>query len=279
MATTHDEGFFSARDNLRLFWQSEVPDAPKAHVAIIHGYGDHSGRYKRTTDALTKSGFAVHSFDYRGHGQADGRRGHCDKWTDMSSDLELFLNKVKGKLSGKKLFVFAHSHGGLLMVHHLKHHGADGIAGLILSNPYLKLALVPPAIKVFAAKAIGKIIPWMPTPTGLTAKDLTRDPEIQAEIAKDPLYGRNATPRWFIEANKAQVEALTYGSALTVPTYLLLGEKDGIASVAANKAFFATVSSHDKQVKEYPGMLHEIWNEQGREEVWRDMSEWISQHL
>lgn len=277
--TTHDEGFFSARDNLRLFWESDVPENPKAHVAIIHGYGDHAGRYKRTIDALTKEGFAVHAFDYRGHGQADGRRGHCDRFSDMLSDLELFLNKVKGKLGGKKLFVFAHSHGGLMITHHLKHHGADGISGVILSNPYLKLALVPPALKVFAAKAVGKIIPWLPTPTGLTAKDLTRDLEIQAEIEKDKLYGRNATPRWFVESSKAQLEALTYGGALQLPVYLLLGEKDGIASVPANKQFFDSIGSSDKRLKEYPGMLHEIWNEQGKEEVWRDISQWISQHL
>lgn len=279
MAATHDEGFFSAHDNLRLFWESDVPDAPKAHVAIIHGYGDHAGRYRRTIDALVNDGYAVHAFDYRGHGQADGRRGHTDKFSDMLSDLELFMNKVAGKLAGKKLFVFAHSHGGLMMMHHLKKHGADGVSGVIVSGPYLKLALVPPAIKVIGAKLIGKVIPWLPTPTGLTSKDLTRDPAIQAEIDKDPLYGRNATPRWFVESNRAQLEALGFGSDIKVPVYMLLGEKDGIASVPANKEFFATLGTADKQLKVYPGMLHEIWNETGREEVWRDISQWISQHL
>ncbi|MFL5321850.1 MAG: alpha/beta fold hydrolase [Myxococcaceae bacterium] len=112
----NDEGFFSARDNLRLFWESHVPDSPKAHVAIIHGYGDHAGRYRRTSEALVKDGFGVHAFDYRGHGQADGRRGYADKWRDFVSDLELFLEKAKTKASGKKLFVLAHSHGGLMMV-------------------------------------------------------------------------------------------------------------------------------------------------------------------
>ena len=76
----HDEGFFSARDNLRLFWETDLPDGPpRAHLGVVHGYADHCGRYRATIDALVGRGFAVHAFDYRGHGQADGRRGHCDR--------------------------------------------------------------------------------------------------------------------------------------------------------------------------------------------------------
>lgn len=279
MATAHDEGFFSARDNLRLFWESDIPDNPKAHVAIIHGYGDHCGRYRRTIDALVKDGFAVHAFDYRGHGQADGRRGYAEKWKDFLSDLELFLEKVKQKASGKKLFVMGHSHGGLMLVHHLHARGADGITGVILSSPYLKLALTPPALKVFGAKLIGNVIPWLPVSTGLTAKDLTQDTDIQREIEADPLYGKAATPRWFVESGVAQLEAMRYGGDVKVPVLLFAGEKDGVASTPAAKEFFGTIASSDKTWKEYPGMLHECWNESGRADVWRDISQWISAHL
>src|SRR4051794_21310961 len=197
---THDEGFFSARDNLRLFWESDVPDAPKAHIAIVHGYGDHVGRYRRTIDALVKDGFAVHAFDYRGHGQADGRRAYAEKWRDYVSDLELFLEKVKLKAAGKKLFVMGHSHGGLMMVHYLHGRGGDGLSGVIFSAPYLKLAITPPALKVLGAKVVGKLIPWMPIATEIKATDLTTDPELIAEANKDPLYLHVVTPRWFLES-------------------------------------------------------------------------------
>src|SRR3954468_20714771 len=99
----HDEGFFSAKDNLRLFWESDLPDRePKAHVAIVHGYGDHAGRYRATIDALVKDGFGVHAFDYRGHGQGDGRRAYADRFTDYVDDLEAFWRKLSGPTNGKK---------------------------------------------------------------------------------------------------------------------------------------------------------------------------------
>lgn len=276
---THDEGFFSARDNLRLFWESDVPDNPKAHVALVHGYGDHSGRYRRTIDALVKDGFAVHAFDYRGHGQADGRRGYAEKWTDFLSDLELFLEKTKGKTGGKKLFVLAHSHGGLMLVHHLHERGDAGLSGAVVSAPYLKLAITPPAFKLFSAKIVGKIIPWLPIATELTSKDLTADAELQAEADRDPLYGRVVTPRWFLESTAAQGKALTWGSDVKLPVFVFCGEKDGVASPAATKKFFGTIASADKTFKEYPGTFHEPWNDVNRADVWRDISLWISAHL
>src|SRR5258708_26482380 len=86
----HDEGFFNAKDNLRLFWESDLPDQPKAHLGIVHGYADHSGRYRKFIDALVADGFAVHAFDYRGHGQAGGRRGYCGKFSEFIDDLYAF---------------------------------------------------------------------------------------------------------------------------------------------------------------------------------------------
>src|SRR5687768_10220948 len=196
----HDEGFFSAKDNLRLYWESELPDAPRAHVAVVHGYADHLGRYRKTIEALGKEGFAVHAFDYRGHGQADGRRGHCDSFSEYLDDLQLFVERVAGEAKGKKLFLIGHSHGGLM----LAMHGLSrppGIAGTIYSSPYLKLALTPPAVKVAVAKIVGRIVPWLPITNELKIEQLSRDPEVRAATERDPLYNRKVTPRWFSESN------------------------------------------------------------------------------
>ena len=128
----HDEGFFSAKDNLRLFWESDVPPRPKAHVGIVHGYGDHCGRYRKFIDALVADGFAVHAFDYRGHGQADGRRGYCEKFSEFVDDLETFWMRVRGAAGSKKSFLFAHSHGGLMAIHYQMRKPPE-LAGLVLS--------------------------------------------------------------------------------------------------------------------------------------------------
>jgi lysophospholipase len=274
----HDEGFFSAKDNLRLFWVSDVPEQPRAHVALVHGYGDHSGRYRPVVDALVADGFAVHSFDYRGHGRADGRRGHADRWTDFVDDLAVFWARMRRAAGGQKLFLLGHSHGGLMALHWLAR-DVQGLSGLVLSAPYLRLALTPPALKVLAARLVSPVLPWLPIKSGLKAADLTRDEAIQAATLADPLYLDIATPRWFTESTRAQVQALGTGPSVKVPLLLVCGEKDGVASTVASRAFLESVASADKTYKEYPGMRHEPLTEVGRDEVFRDISGWISKHL
>jgi lysophospholipase len=275
----HDEGFFSAKDKLQLFWVSDLPDGPpRAHLALVHGYGDHSGRYRPLIDALVADGYAVHSFDYRGHGRAGGRRGHADRWPLFVDDLEVFWARVRRAAGGEKTFLFAHSHGGLMALHWLTR-DVQGLSGLVLSAPYLRLALTPPALKVVAARLVGPLLPWLPIKSGLKAADLTRDEAIQASTLADPLYLDIATPGWFVESSRAQVQALATGPALQVPLLMLCGEKDGVASTVASRAFFESVASADKTYKEYVGMRHEPMNEVGRDEVFRDISGWISKHL
>lgn len=274
----HQEGFFSAKDNLRLFWETETPDTPKAHIGVVHGYGDHCGRYRKTIAHLANDGFAVHAFDYRGHGQADGRRGFCDRFSDYLDDLDLFWKRVRQAAGTQKSFLLAHSNGALMAILWLARK-PEGLAGVILSAPYLKLALKPSAMKIFSAKVVGRVLPWMPVKTELTPEDLTCNVEEQRLVAKDPLYNRTVTPRWFNESNAAQLEAVKAGPSLTLPIFVLCGEKDGVASPEAARAFFETIGATDKRFKQYPNMRHEPLNEVGQAEVWADISGWISAHL
>ena len=274
----HDEGFFNAKDNLRLFWESDLPDKPRAHLGIVHGYADHSGRYRKFIDSLVADNFAVHAFDYRGHGQADGRRGYCEKFSDFVDDLETFWMRVRSAAGPKKSFLFAHSHGGLMAIHYQMRKPPE-LAGLVLSAPYLKLALKPPPLKVVAARAIGKIVPWLPVKNDIRPELLTRDVEAQRAVERDHLYNRSVTPRWFNEANAAQLQALTMAPQIRLPVLVICGAADGIASTETTREFFQRIGSADKQYKEYPGMRHEVANEIGKESVWKDVSGWISKHL
>jgi lysophospholipase len=275
----HDEGFFTAKDRLRLYWTSDLPEAPRAHVAVVHGYADHIGRYRPVTEALLADGFAVHGFDYRGHGRADGRRGFCDKWPDYVDDLACYWERVRKAAGGQKVFLLAHSHGALMAVHLLASRGMPGLSGLVLSAPYFKLAITPPALKVLAAKVVGRVVPWLPIPSELKIEALTRDPDIQRATSEDPLYIRTVTPRWFVQSTRAQAEALGMAVRVTAPIFILCGSADGVAAPASARSFFETVGAADKKFKEYPGMRHEPLNELGRDEVFRDISGWISAHL
>lgn len=274
-----DEGFFTGKDGLRLYWMSERPEQPRAHVLVVHGYGDHIGRYRTAFDALTAQGFAVHGFDYRGHGRADGRRGFCNAWPDYLDDLAGFHERVRREAGDRKLFVLAHSHGALMTVHLLGRGGLQGVSGVVLSAPYFKLAITPPLLKVAAARAAGKVVPWLPIKTEITPEDLSRDEAVQQAARQDPLYNQIVTPRWFIESTEAQTRVMTLAPEVKVPLFLLCGTDDRVASVDAGRRFFDALGSQDKVYKAYPGMRHEPLNELGKEEVQRDISNWISTHL
>ncbi len=253
-----EEGFFSGRDNTRLFWQSLLPDGdPVAFVGVVHGYGDHSGRYTRFMHHLVDQGLGVLAFDYRGHGRADGKRGYCERWGDYLSDLEVFWARLRGMASGKPVFLFAHSHGGLMALHWVVS-GVQGLKGLMLSAPYLALALDPPKMKIFSAKVAGLVIPWLPVPTGIEYAQLSRDPKWQEETKADPLYGTKATPRWFVQSTQAQEAILKVGDRVSAPLLMCTGGDDPIASTATSRRFFDTLGSSDKRYIEYPGMRHEI---------------------
>lgn len=277
---THDEGFFTAKDGTRLFWASDLPDGrPRAHVALVHGYGDHCGRYRDVIGALVADGFAVHGFDYRGHGRADGRRGYAQRWGDYVDDLERFWGRVRQAAGALPTFLLAHSHGGLMAVHALGHGRLPDVAGVILSAPYLKLAITPPRLKVLGARLAGTVLPWLPVPSELKLEDLSTDPEWVRKTGEDPLYIRTVTPRWFTESTKAQAQATALAPRLTQPLLHFCGAEDPVASVEASRAFFERVGASDKRFKTYPGMRHESLCERGRADVFRDISGWISSHL
>jgi lysophospholipase len=278
MIGRRDEGFFSGRDSTRLFWRSHLPAGDFSDViGIVHGYGDHSGRYARTAEALVNDGHGVLSFDYRGHGKADGRRGHVGEWTEFLDDLAVFWARVRQLASGKPTFLLGHSHGGLMSTHFAARK-PEGLKGLVLSSPYYRLAKNPPALQVFGARLVGTVIPFFQIPTGLTPQMFSRDPEWWKETTDDPLYGKTATPRWFVQHLKWQEQLSGLGPQITLPVLMLTGQNDPVASTPAAKGFFDTIASADKTYKEYPGMLHEIFAETGKEEVWADISRWISTH-
>jgi len=275
-----DEGFFSAHDHLRLFWETTFPEgASRAQVGVVHGYGDHCGRYRGAIEALAAQGFTVHAFDYRGHGKSDGRRGFCAHYGELVEDLVRFWQRIRMASGDQKAFLVAHSNGGLMALKWLETGGGQGLQGLVLSAPYLQLAITPPATKLFAARVANRLVPWIPLKTELTSKDLTRDEAVQRQTDEDPLYHRVVTPRWFNEAKRVQGEVLKDAASVTVPLFVFCGAEDPVAAPAAARIFFDAAGAKDKRFKSYPGMRHEPLSEQGREEVFRDIGGWISEHV
>jgi alpha-beta hydrolase superfamily lysophospholipase len=274
----HEEGFLNSADHLRLYWQRYTPPAPRATVAILHGGGDHSGRYPAITAAVVRAGFQAALVDFRGHGQSDGRRWHVDAFSDYLSDLDAFVAKLsQDGVAGEQLYVVAHSQGALVAALWGLSRGQH-VRGFVLSSPYFRLALRPPLAKVLGARLAGKVVPWLPVSTGLDVEDLTSDPELQRWTDRDPLYGRATTPRWFDEAGKAQLEVLRRAPEFRAPVLVLAAGADRIADAAAARAFVDAAGSSDKRLEVYAGFRHEIFNEVERDRPIAEAVAWLRGH-
>ena len=271
-----EEGYFSARDGLRLFWHTAKAQSPAAHVAVVHGYAEHLGRHAEVTRALADAGYTVHLLDCRGHGQSGGKRAHADNFDQYLSDLELFLARVKEQARGLPVFLVGHSHGGLIAARYLLDK-PEAVRGVVLSSPYFRLKLEVPALKILAGKLMARIFPSLPMRNDLKAEQLTRDVAIQNATKADPLYQQIATPGWFTASNGAQETVLRRATEFVTPFLLLFGGADPIADPAAGREFFEAATSKDKQHKQYDGLLHELFHEPERDLVFKDVIGWLDE--
>ena len=188
----HEEGFLNSADHLRLYWQRFTPERALATVVVLHGGGDHSGRYPGITAALVRAGFQVALLDFRGHGQSDGRRWHVDAFSDYLHDLDAFVAKLsQDGVARDRLFIVGHSQGGLIAAL-----WAD-IARPAPLGPRPLVAVLqagarsrPPRRCSPGSSSAG----WCRgcrSPPGLQMSQLTSDPELQRWTDRDPLYGRD----------------------------------------------------------------------------------------
>lgn len=273
-----EEGQLVSRDGTRLHWQRYAPPRPRATVAVLPGGGDHGGRYPALTRALVAAGFEVALLDFRGHGRSEGRRWHVDAFSEYHDDLDAFVAAVRERAGDRRLFVAAHSMGGLIAAGWglLPGRRADGF---VFSSPWLRPAVEPPRLKVALGRAAGRLVPWLPFATGLKLEELTSDPEMQRWTDQDPLYGRKTTPRWFEEATAAQAALLPRMREFRHPLLVLAGGADRIADPAAGEAFADQAGAADKAFLLYPGLRHELWNEADRDRTVGDAVAWIAARL
>lgn len=274
MTVKNTEGVVSRSGGPALYQFTAAPEDARAIVAIVHGYADHGKRYAAVQEAWAKKGIGSIAIDLRGHGRAEGTRGYCDRFDQFVDDVDELTKLVNQTFPNKPAFLFGHSFGGLVTPTLLRRSPGQ-YRGLLLSNPYFKLALQVPFVKVLAGKIASRIVPKFGIPTGLGGEALTHDKKLAAAYDKDPLVFKNATARWFTETVKAQAAALANASKLTLPLYVALGTGDPVVDCAGGRAFYESASSKDKTKREYEGLLHEILNEPEWPSIADAMAEWV----
>lgn len=275
----HREATLRGAADIELFVQTWRPiGAIRGVVAIVHGIGEHSGRYGFLVERLLEHGFAVAALDNRGHGRSGGIHGHVDSWTQYREDVRTFVLYVSAQFMRLPLFLYGHSLGGLIVTDYVLFFPEE-LDGLIVSgNPLRPTGSAKPFL-ILVARVLSRYKPTISFDLGLDDNALSRDPEIVKAYRDDPLVHRRVTARWGTETLAAIERVRARASEIRLPLLILHGEADLINSVEGSRELFNLASSADKQLRVYPGGYHEPHNDLDREVVASDVVEWIIEHV
>ncbi len=278
--TRPSEGTYTTSDGLQLrilTWLPEEGAKINGVVVIAHGLGEHAGRYEHVADALTAAGFAVRALDHRGHGRSGGLRGHVDEFAQLPRDLAAVVQAFRAEHPGLPAVVMGHSLGGLVTLQFHINHPDHGLDGLILSNPLLAVAFVPPRWKTMAARLLGRIAPRLRLDNELDTSEISRDPAEVKAYEDDPLVHRLISTRLFNEMMAAAARTPASASSFRLPTLWVLGGSDKIVSAKAGEAFARTLPADATTIRVWPESYHEPHNDLDKAEVIEAIVGWVQE--
>lgn len=268
-------------DGLTLFSRHWARSNPRGVVVVSHGFGEHGGCYDHVASRLgTSLDLDTVAPDFRGHGRSPGRRGVVRRYEDLLTDLTAVFDWAGDERPGLPRFVLGHSNGGQLSLRlALDARSGPCIAGLILSNPALRVASRVPRYKLSLGRFLLKHAPGVTLSARIAANRLTRDPSMQRLHRVDRLrHARMSAPFFFGMAEGGHLIA-ERAVDVTVPLLMLLGGDDPVIDAGFSSKVFERIGSKDKTLRLYPRMLHEPLNELGREQVFEDVVAWLDARL
>ncbi len=274
----HDEGTFNGYEGLELYYQRWRPEGePKAVLPIVHGFGEHSGRYGNVVDWFVPKGYAVYGFDLRGHGRSPGPRGYLNEWAEFRGDVKSFLELVREQEPGRPLFLLGHSLGGLIVLEYVLHH-PEGLVGVIASGPLLAQASISPFL-IMMSKVLSSVMPRFTLDTNLDATTISRDPAVVEAYVSDPLVHSLGTPRLSTELDRAIEWTQAHGAEMRIPCLIVHGSADQLVPPEGSRIFYENMTLSDKERQVYEGYYHEVFNDVGKERVLAAVEAWVEHHL
>lgn len=262
----------------KLFYQSWVPDAPRAVVVLAHGYAEHLGRYDHVADRFSCDGIAVLALDHWGHGRSDGARGFVPRFQVFLDGMTSLLDEAKAEFPDIPRFLVGHSMGGLISVAHLLQHQSEYV-GAVLSGPAVEPAEPPTTATLIIGRLLSRLAPH----AGILQLDsgaVSRDPAVVSAYRADPLvHTGKMSARLAAEMLDAMDMVQRRASEITLPLMIVHGSEDRLASPAGAHELFQKVASPDKEFHDFLGLYHEVFNEPERNEVLDLVCTWASKHL
>lgn len=254
-------------------WRSA---APRVAIALLHGLGEHAGRYHALASALVDAGATVVALDLPGHGRATGPRGHLPWERVRDEAVTALLAEASARTAAHGALprvLFGHSMGGVLALDHALAH-PEGLAGLVLSSPGLRIP-PPPAYKVAAARMAAVVTPTAGFPNGLDPHGISRDPEVVARYQDDPLVHDRISPSTFFAFTAAAGRGRDGATGLRVPTLLVHGMADRLVDPAGSVAFAAAAPAGLVRFVPFAHGAHELFNDLDRDAAIAAVRDWL----
>ncbi|GAA6525468.1 lysophospholipase [Intrasporangium sp. DVR] len=239
-------------------------DEPDYVVLLVHGYGEHSGRYEHVAARLVDDGAVVYANDHVGHGRSDGEPVLIDSFQEVEEDVHVLEARARMEHPTLPVVLIGHSLGGLIAARYAQRWG-DGLAAIVLSAPVLGRWRA--AESLLAAEQI----PEDP----IDPSTLSRDPAVGAAYVADQRVWHGPFKRPTLEAIQEALRMTTAAGAVDDPILWLHGEADELVPMADTRAGWATLAGRHASSKSYPGARHEIFNETNQEEVLDDVIDFI----
>ncbi len=257
------------------YWKP--PGYPRAVICLVHGIGEHSGRYDAWSERFCRQNYMVYAIDLRGHGLSEGKRGCINHLSDYMDDIDCMVELVKHDWCDLPHYIYGHSMGGNLVLNYLLKKRQD-FNGAIITSPWLKLCHPPSVALQNIALVLGRLFPGLTIKTGIKSSQLTSDIKMQDENDNDKLMHRRISLRLFSELNGAASEVLEKSSGFDIPILLAHGTEDVITrfdvtrdlarNIGQNAAFFPA-----------PGARHELHREPVAEELFISIFSWMKKSL
>lgn len=277
---TNNTGTFIGKGGVEIFYQNWIAERPKGIVVLVHGVGEHSGRYSHLINEMSGSGVSFYALDHRGHGKSGGKMGHVDSFMEYVYDLKLFMNFVKEDANNLPIIMLGHSMGGVIALKFALTYPED-IDALIASSAGIVPAVEIPKWKESLGLFFSKHVPGFTMPSGLPSSFISRDTEIVRAYDNDPLVHGMVSARWYTEFIDTGQECLTRAGEIRMPILVFHGTGDKIVNYKGSEQLFQQVASKDKMLQLFEGYYHETMNEPPAERamVLAVVSKWILAHL
>ena len=261
-----------------VFYRHWRAPAPRAAALLVHGLGEHSGRYRHVAKSLAGRGVSTLAPDHPGHGRSPGHRCHVAAFEAFYPALDALRDEIEASYPGLPCFLIGHSMGGLIAGNFLltRQHRFAGAA-------FSAAAFAPPKPPGRAAMLINRLLAALIPTLGVMQLDagaVSRDGEVVRRYREDPLVHGGKISAGLVVALFGAMSALEAGrAAISLPVLVMHGDGDVMTPASGSRHFHEGVGSEDRTLRIYPGLYHEIFNEPERAQVLGELGEWLEGRL